>query len=85
MAIYLGNFSVKDMENRLGIKFPEELVSYLSDKHQDSAGKLAKDKWHCFDIPFVLVCENKEMAVIIYNHLKPLTNDMKVPIQIAIG
>jgi hypothetical protein len=72
------------MEERLGIKFPDELVAYMKDKHQDNAGTLAKDKWHCFDIPFVLACENREMAAIIYDHLKPFTDDMKDQLGISI-
>jgi hypothetical protein len=84
MNIYLGNFSISQMEERLDIKFPNELVTYMTNKHQDSAGKLAKDKWHCFDIPFVLVCENIEMATVIYNYLKPFTHDMKDQMMISI-
>jgi hypothetical protein len=84
MSIYLGNYDINKIENRLGIKFPDELVNYLIDKKQENAGTLAKDKWHCFDIPFVLSCENMEMATIIHNYLKPLASDMKDELIISI-
>ncbi len=84
MNIYLGNYSIADMENRLGIKFPDELVEYMKGKRQANAGKLAKNTWHCFDIPFVLKCENIEMAKIINGYLAPLSGEMKDRLQIAI-
>lgn len=85
MTVYLGNLSIEDIERRLGIQLSADCVEYMQDKRQQNAGKLAKDKWHCFDMPFVLVCENREMATVIYNHLKPFSEDMKTPLQIAIG
>jgi hypothetical protein len=84
MAIYLGNLSIEKMEERLGIIFPQELKTFLQDKHQDNAGKLALDKWHCFDAPFVLNCQNREMAQIIYDYLKPLEENMKGQMNITI-
>lgn len=77
MAIYLGNLSVDRMEKRLEIQFPEELKNFLLSSHQDDAGKLAEGKWHCFDMPFVLVCYNQEMAKKIYEYLEPLADKMK--------
>lgn len=84
MSIYLGNVSVEEMEKRAGVMFPEDLISYLNDRRQHDAGHLAMDKWHCFDIPFVLACENIEMASKIYVYLKPLSKSFKEPLQISV-
>jgi hypothetical protein len=84
MCIYLGNVSVEEIERRAGVVFPVELVSYLNDRRQQDAGHLAKDKWHCFDIPFVLVCENIDMAKEAYKHLKPLSSSFKEELQISV-
>ncbi len=52
--------------------------------HQEKADNVQPGKWHCFDIPFVLKCENMEMAKTINDYLAPLSNDMKDKLQIAI-
>jgi hypothetical protein len=79
----LGNLSVEQMEERLGIKFPTELVEYLSTRHQDRAEHLAADTWHCFDIPFTLMCYDRAMAEKIFNFLRPFSTEMKTQIQIG--
>jgi hypothetical protein len=83
MGFCLGNYDIGRMEKRLGITFPEELVTYMNERHQDNAGRLEKDRWHCFDIPFVLHCENIEMATKIYDYLKPFSNEMKDQLRIT--
>lgn len=86
MNIYLGNMTIDDMEIRMGIKFPEELKGYMNVHHQDIADthKLLDSEWHCFDIPFVIVCGSIEVATRIYNDLKPFVSEIKTPLQIAI-
>ena len=84
MNIYLGNLTISEIENRSGIKFPENLILFMEKRHQDNANKINKEKWHCFDIPFILVCGDLYTANIIYNFLKPYTKDFKEPLQIAI-
>lgn len=82
MSLLLGNLSIEQMQERLGITFPSDLVTYLSDKRQANAGQLAPDKWHCFDLPFALVCENHEMAKTIVDYLMPMQDKMRGSIQI---
>lgn len=82
--ILLGNLSIGQIEKRLGIRFPDNLMEYMSDKHQDNAGKLSPNTWHCFDIPFVLVCENMAMAQIIFDYLKPFQSEMTGQLQISL-
>lgn len=84
MNIYLGNLSIESIENRMGITFPQELRDYMVDKHQDNAGTLAPQTWHCFDMPFLIKCFDIGMAQKIYDHLSPLQGQMKEPLQIAI-
>lgn len=85
MGIYLGNLSVNEMQNRTGVIFHDDLVSFLNDNHQDSAKNVAKGKWHCFDIPFVLVAGDIETAQFIYDHLKNMASDFKEQLQISIS
>jgi len=84
MSIYLGNVSIEEMQSRSGVVFPEELIAYMSDKRQHEACNLQKDKWHCFDIPFVLACENIEMAKEIYRHLESMSDYFKEQLQISV-
>lgn len=61
----LGNLSVKEMETRLGITFSGELKDILNENNrQHSVDKVKNwDKlWHCFDIPFVLMLKNFDLA-----------------------
>jgi len=81
----LGNLSINEIQERAGIIFPDELIEYMSTRRQDKAEKIAPGHWHCFDIPFNLVCGDRETATIIYEHLKPLTKDFKEQLQISLS
>ena len=68
--IMLGNLSVKEVEERLGITFNDELKKLIneenrqhkvSDRRKDDV-KWEKD-WHCFDIPFMIMLRNYDLAV----------------------
>ena len=86
MSIYLGNLSITRMEDRMGIKFPEPFRTELGKTKQESAdtSKLKKDGWHCFDMPFTLVCGSMEFAQNIADELKPLIPDITTPLQVSI-
>lgn len=85
MNIYLGNMSIEDMENRLKVNFPIELTEWMRPRKQDNATNIQPGKWHCFDIPFDLVCGDRETAVEIHKHLAPLSNAMATPLQISLA
>ena len=85
MAIYLGNLSIEQMENRAGVEFPDKLKDYMKTRKQESASNIKKGKWHCFDIPFVLVCGDMETATEVHNHLKELSEAFEQPLQISIS
>lgn len=86
MSIYLGNLSIERMEDQMGIKFPEPFRTEFGKTRQNSAdtSKLKKDGWHCFDMPFTLVCGSKEFAQKIYDALKPQIKDIVQPLQVSV-
>lgn len=83
-GIMLGNLSIEDAERRSGVTFPEELRRFMANSHQATATNIQPGKWHCFDIPFMLVCGDMNTAQTIYDHLTPMQADFKVPLQIGV-
>ena len=65
-----GNISFSEIEARLGIKFPQDIAYFMSNNHQASAQNVMPGKWHCFDIPFNLVCGDIDTAKKIYGAIK---------------
>ncbi len=84
MSIMLGNLTVDQMEKRSGIEWPDALKQFLSDRHQPAASNIAPGKWHCFDLPFQLVCGDMETAQTVYDHLSPLARSFKEPLQVGV-
>jgi cell wall assembly regulator SMI1 len=80
----LGNLSVDQIEKRLGIQFPEDVREFMKSSHQANAQKIQKGKWHCFDIPFQLVCGDMETASKIYNSVKHKAADIKEPLHFGV-
>ena len=81
----LGNLTVSEIEKRAGVTFPEELKQLMGETHQSEASNILDGKWHCFDIPFILVCGGMPLAQKIYDQLKAETSNFKEPMQIALG
>lgn len=73
------------MERRAGIKFPPKLVEYMEPRRQQSADNVKQGMWHCFDLPFNLVCGDRETATEIYKYLEPLSGDFKEKLQISLS
>ena len=65
MAIFLGNLSVEQIERRSGITLSDEDREYLKANHQAKVNNtpLEHGKWHCYDIPFMLMVHDKSTAV----------------------
>ncbi len=80
----LGNLSIDAIEKRAGVAFPKKLKDYMSTRKQENASDVAAGRWHCFDIPFVLVCGDMETATEIHKHLEFLGSAFKEPLQISI-
>ena len=84
MNIFLGNLSVKQIETRLGITLTEKEKTELENNYCRSANNIPPGKWHCFDIPFMILCSDKETAVKVRDLLAPYSNQMEEPIKIGI-
>ena len=85
MNIYLGNLSIEDMEKRSGVDFPKRLKDYMRVRQQQTASDIKHGKWHCFDIPFMLVCGDMETATEIHGHLKEFSPNFKEQLQISLS
>ena len=62
MNIMLGNLTVDKIEQRLHISLSEQHKQELFASRQEKAENIADGKWHCFDIPFMMVCGDKKTA-----------------------
>ena len=80
----LGNLNIEQIEKRSGVTFPKELKDYMKTRQQQSASNIKSGHWHCFDIPFNLVCGDRETAVEIHKHLAPLSSEFKEKLQISL-
>lgn len=85
MYIMLGNLSVSQIEERLGIEFPEEIREFMKKTHQPNASNIGKGQWHCFDIPFNLVCGDMETATKIFNSVKDRSSECKDQLQFSLS
>lgn len=77
-----GNFTVFQIEKELGIELTEDERQRLADMRQDRAENIAKDKYHCFHIPFNILCGSMETAKIIADILMPYSKEMKTQLRI---
>ena len=59
MSIMLGNLSVHQIEERLGIKLNDDDEMVMNKSHQAAVNgtPLEPGCWHCFDIPFMLMTD----------------------------
>lgn len=64
MIIMLGNQTVDDIERRLDIKLTEEQKEMLNNTRQEIVNDvpLGKGRWHCYDIPFLMMCDSIKTA-----------------------
>ena len=83
-GIMLGNLTVEQIESRIGIDFTEEVKIFMKENNQSEAANIKKGKWHCFDIPFHIVCGDVEMATKIYNSVKERAGEVKEALQFSI-
>lgn len=82
--LLLGNLSISEIEARLGIDFPAETKSFMEKRHQSSASNVEKGKWHCFDIPFTMLCGDMDTATKIYESVKDKASECKEALHFAI-
>lgn len=84
MSIMLGNLSVSQIEERLGIEFPEDTRELMKNTHESNASHVPNGKWHCFDIPFNLVCGDIDIATKIFNSVKDQSDKCKCALEFSI-
>ena len=60
--IFLGNLSPQQIEKRLQITFSQEDLEFLTANRQEKVNNtpLERGKWHCYDLPFLLMCDTTE-------------------------
>ena len=83
MAIMLGNLNMSSIEARLGITLQEKDRNTLSSMRQEDAQNIQPGKWHCFDLPFMIVCGDLSTALQVREILRPYSNSMKTQLQIG--
>lgn len=62
MVIMLGNLTLKQIEDRTGISISDDDREELNGMRQEKAENITAGKWHCFDLPFMIVCGDKPTA-----------------------
>lgn len=62
MYVYLGNVTIEEIQERVGTVFEPEDIERLKKTYSDDATVAGKEKWHCFEIPFAIVCGSTETA-----------------------
>jgi len=62
MGIMLGNLTISQIEDRTGVELSDADKTELSGMRQEKAENIAPGKWHCFDLPFMIVCGDKPTA-----------------------
>lgn len=84
MAIYLGNLTTKQIENRLGITLTDKERAELDSFHEDTCDKVHnRDCWHCYDLPFVIACGSYEAAVRVRDIFEKYAGQMNGQLQIS--
>lgn len=85
MGILLGNFGVDQIAKRLKVEFGKEVYDLMEPIRQHEAANIASDKWHCFDMPFVIVCGSMETAQKINSILSPYSSKMTGQLRISVS
>lgn len=70
MAIYLGNLTTKELEDKHSFTLSDKHRAILESMRQNEAENVKSDKFHIFDIPRVIACGSKDTAIKVYDILK---------------
>ena len=84
MNIMLGNISLENALDRLGIELPDATKNNLNDMRQMKAEGIQPGKWHCFDMPFMFLCGDRSAADALFSALSPFSDQMIAKVQIAV-
>lgn len=81
--MYLGNLSARQMCERLGIEFTEEIAKMEEFREQVCDKVEGRYVWHCYDIPLFLQAGTEDMGRKWFDLLSPYSAQMKDTIQIG--
>lgn len=84
MSIYLGNLMVEQLEDRCGVKFEEKDYKWLVEHRQDNAEIKTKDKFHIFDIPF-MIQTGEDISKELINILSKYNNKKTFKVCLQVG
>lgn len=73
MNIYIGNFTAHRMASEMGIELTQEDEKALEEIRQDDAQRIQPGKYHCFDIPRVIMCGDIDTCYKVAAILKKYT------------
>lgn len=85
MKIYLGNLTIEQLESRCACKFENKDFEWLEKHRQNNATVKEKNKFHIFDIPFMIQTGediSDELIKILskYNDKKPFAESLQIGI-----
>jgi len=80
----LGNLTTNQIEKRLCFTLTTDERAMLESMRQNKAEHIMPGKWHCFDIPFTMLCGDMDTAKKVHELLRPYSGEMKGQLQISI-
>lgn len=71
MMIFLGNLSAKQIEERTGITLSDADREFMNATRQEKVNNtpIQFGKWHCYDLPFMIMTHDKETAKVFRDML----------------
>ena len=83
MPIMLGNLDVSNIEKSMGSTLKEKERENLISMRQNDAQDIQIGKWHCFDIPFMIMCGDFKTCQVVCEILRPYSHLMKTQLQVS--
>lgn len=84
MTIYLGNLTINQMEQRLGITLTDDERKFFLSTHKDNCNSLGSDEWHCYDIPFMFAAGSVAFLKRCIKILSPYGSQCKCAMQMGV-
>ena len=69
MNVYMGNFTTAQMASEMGIELSAEDAKALDAIRQDDAQNIKPGRYHCFDVPRMLVCGDLPTCYLVHDIL----------------
>lgn len=78
----LGNLTVAQFENEIGVGLPEPFRAEFARRRCDDATHVPVGQWHCFRHPLYILCGDRETMNTILQHLEPLAEQMERQVEL---